>query len=139
MPLQWPEKVRQAEAKYYQFVAAAMARGERIDDAAYRAALPRVESPQAVELPPDQAAYRLALLAAADGECGKEWSGKWRDELVKSTKAGGSALGEFLRARQRLRKLQQDRHFVRCFAAGSRDQPKTNDGFPDIDRRILAL
>lgn len=99
MPLQWPEKVRQAEAKYYQFVAAAMARGERIDDAAYRAALPRVESLQAVELPPDQAAYRLALLAAADGECGKEWSGKWRDELVKSTKAGGSALGEFLRAR----------------------------------------
>lgn len=103
MPLRFPDKVVRAEERLYRRGKEAEASGTRIDPERLRteheASLTEDERARAVQLPPAQAKSRQALIEASRAECGSG-SSAWRTQLLATTRAGGSALGELLRARQ---------------------------------------
>ena len=100
IPMRWPDKVLAAVSWYYREAAAARARGEQLDEAAYQASLSPDEVARPVALSPEQAAYRFSLMEAAQSECAGPGVGAWREALLKSVKAGGSPLADLLNARQ---------------------------------------
>lgn len=116
-PLVWPEKVRQAQARYYSLVAEARSRGEQLDTAAHQASLSFDELPHAVALSPEQAAHRSALLAAADDECRSQHTEDWRRGLLNTVKADGSSLGQLLSARHPGSRIESDADRDRANAA----------------------
>ena len=108
MPMRWPDKVRAAVSRYFREAAAARARGEQLDEAAYQASLAPDELARPVVLSPEQAANRLSLMETAQSECEGPGVGAWRAALIKSVKAGGSPLADLLNARQQTVRPESD-------------------------------